>query len=77
MRPKIYCGISRDFNKLREKLRKNLINYQSKKYNNILETFHFKQHIAKWTRMQKTLTDHIITDILEKPIHQNVVVADK
>ena len=27
--------------------------------------------------MQKTLTDHIITNIPEKLIHQNVVLADK
>ena len=27
--------------------------------------------------MQKTLTDHIMTNILEKLIHGNVVLADK
>ena len=27
--------------------------------------------------MQKTLIDHIITNILEKLIHQNVVLADE
>ena len=48
-----------------------------KRYNNILETFHLKQHIVKPTRMQKTLIDHIITNIPEKLIHQNVVLADE
>ena len=48
-----------------------------KKYNNILETFYLKQQIVKPTRMQKTLIDHIITNILEKLIHQNVVLADE
>ena len=48
-----------------------------KKYNNILETFYLKQQIVKPTRMQKTLIYHIITNILEKLIHQNVVLADE
>ena len=48
-----------------------------KKYNNILETFHLKQHIVKPTRMQKTLIDHIIANIPEKLINQNVVLADE
>ena len=48
-----------------------------KKYNNILETFHLKQHIVKPTRMQKTLIEHIITNIPEKLIHQNIVLADE
>ena len=48
-----------------------------KKYNNILETFHLKQHIIKPTRMQKTLIDHIIANIPEKLINQNVVLADE
>ena len=48
-----------------------------KKYNNILETLDLKQHIVKPTRMQKTLIDHIITNISEKLIHQNVVLADE
>ena len=47
------------------------------KYNNILETFHLKQHIVKPTRMQKTLIDHIITNIPEKLTHRNVVLADE
>ena len=47
------------------------------KYNNILETFHLKQHIVKRTRMQKTLIDHIITNIPEKLTHRNVVLADE
>ena len=37
-----------------------------KKYNNILETFHLKQHMVKPTRMRKTLIDHIITNIPKK-----------
>ena len=48
-----------------------------KKYINVLETFHLKQHIVKQTRMQKLLIDHIITNIPEKRIHQNVALADK
>ena len=49
----------------------------AKKYNNILETLHLK-HIVKLTRMQKkTLTDHIITNIPEKLIHLNAVLADE
>ena len=48
-----------------------------KKYNNILETFHLKQHIVKPTRMQKTLIDHTITNIPEKLINQNVILPDK
>ena len=48
-----------------------------KKYNNILDTFHLKQHIVKPTRIQKTLIDHIITNIPEKLIYQNVVLADE
>ena len=47
-----------------------------KKYN-ILETFHLKEHIAKPTKMQKTLINHIIMNIPEKLIHQNVVLADE
>ena len=34
-----------------------------KNYNDILETFHLKQHIVKPTRMQKTLINHITTNI--------------
>ena len=48
-----------------------------KKYINVLETFHLKQHIVKQTRMQKKLIDHIITNIPEKRIHQNVALADE
>ena len=48
-----------------------------KKYSSILETFHLKQHIAKPTRMQKTLIGHIVTNIPENLIHQNVVLADE
>ena len=48
-----------------------------KKYINVLETFHLKQHIVKQTRMQKLLIDHIITNIPEKRIHQNVALADE
>ena len=33
--------------------------------------------MVKPTRMQKSLIDHIITNITEKLAHQNVVLADK
>ena len=37
----------------------------------------FKQHIVKQIRIEKTLINQIITNILEKLIHQNVVLADE
>ena len=64
--------ITRDFNIDLKEPSKTLV----KKYENILETFHLKQHIVKPSRTQKALIDHI-TNIPEKLIHQSKVSADE
>ena len=44
---------------------------------NILNTFDLTQHITKPTRKDRTLIDHISTNLPEKVIHQNVIKTDE
>lgn len=46
-------------------------------YMNILNTFDLSQHVTKPTRKDKTLIDHISTNLPEKIIHQNVIKTDE
>ena len=45
------------------------------KYKDILETYHLTQHISKPTRYNKTLIDHILSNIPDKMLHENVANA--
>ena len=46
-------------------------------YCNILDTFNLTQHIDSATRKNKTLIDHISSNLPEKLVHNGVIPADE
>ena len=49
----------------------------TRRYKNILYSMNMKQHITKPTRKEKTLIDHISSNIPNKILHNDVIYADE